>query len=932
MGSTRRRGTTGARLVAAATVAAVVTAFAGSAAAQAAGDAIDLGAGARTVVVKAKAGAPASAGLLVGQPPEVTGSGRVDTSAKRPTGTATVSAQGRFGAAQARFGAAFHTVAGSDPTVVGTLSVAIKDLTWNGALRWDGKVTAYGTAATGTGGCAGCLQGQASVRITASVVDLGSGEVLASEPVIGRVRSFNGSNPQSVTVRGAKEVRFASFDVPAGVDVGVYVTLAVGARSLLDPDRTSGAATADFQSETGSTGPSTGKPTTGTSATGVSYGEVVVKVEGTHTATTTTTPSQCTQAQMTPTTEAEKTIVQYFSAIDAADYTTAFALLGSDLQAGWASAGPGADGATNFAAFMTAHVECVHVTSIEVASAPGDPEVSASLGIQWYEVGFDARYRTPFPAGSGGFQPFYKVHADPHTGAARPPNAIIDIATGLGEYGGGATTTEPPTTTAPASTTTKPGGTTSTTTSTTTTTEPPTTTTRALTGVPTVVSMGDSFISGEAGRWQGNALNPLASRAGTDRAFAWVTEQHVKQVTEAVRRWGGFLLGWFTQWVTHWVTETVQVASYDPSGIYGVTASGANTCHRSDVAEVMADIPGIQKHVNLACSGATADHVYRSIHGGVWYKTEPPEADQLVQVANENQVRLIVLSIGGNDLQFSTIVADCVQAYLLNTAQSQRHCQDDWTTYVNWELDTASVAGGTVVNNVRQAIAEIRSAMESPASDGGAGYAPSQYRIVLQSYPSPIPRASEFAYPESAPLSVTVPLASLGLAGLTADAVLSDGRAVLGCPFWDSDATWARDTLVPQLSNALRTVATEEGVAFLDLQDFLQNREICSVHDREEMFTGPPSASQSEWARSIYLGAQLGAKVSSTVGWLLDQLQVTQGEAQEAIHPNAYAQQGLQRCLAGAYEHVVNQGQTTVHLKCVNNPGGPENVTTMVVP
>ena len=33
-----------------------------------------------------------------------------------------------------------------------------------------------------------------------------------------------------------------------------------------------------------------------------------------------------------------------------------------------------------------------------------------------------------------------------------------------------------------------------------------------------VVSLGDSYISGEAGRWQGNSVNPSGTRDGTDRA------------------------------------------------------------------------------------------------------------------------------------------------------------------------------------------------------------------------------------------------------------------------------------------------------------------------------------------------------------------------------------------------------------------------------
>jgi hypothetical protein len=33
-----------------------------------------------------------------------------------------------------------------------------------------------------------------------------------------------------------------------------------------------------------------------------------------------------------------------------------------------------------------------------------------------------------------------------------------------------------------------------------------------------IVAMGDSFISGEGGRWLGNGSEPLGTRSGTDRA------------------------------------------------------------------------------------------------------------------------------------------------------------------------------------------------------------------------------------------------------------------------------------------------------------------------------------------------------------------------------------------------------------------------------
>jgi hypothetical protein len=66
-----------------------------------------------------------------------------------------------------------------------------------------------------------------------------------------------------------------------------------------------------------------------------------------------------------------------------------------------------------------------------------------------------------------------------------------------------------------------------------------------------IVSLGDSYISGEAGRWQGNSINASGDRDGTDRAA---------------------------------YNCAAAVCSYDPARVYG--ASAADGCDRSDVAEI----------------------------------------------------------------------------------------------------------------------------------------------------------------------------------------------------------------------------------------------------------------------------------------------------------------------------------------------------------
>ncbi|MFG2292421.1 GDSL-type esterase/lipase family protein [Streptomyces sp. NPDC048603] len=320
-------------------------------------------------------------------------------------------------------------------------------------------------------------------------------------------------------------------------------------------------------------------------------------------------------------------------------------------------------------------------------------------------------------------------------------------------------------------------------------------------GPTAVVSMGDSYISGEAGRWKGNSLTNSGNRNGTDRA---------------------------------WLSGS----SYDPSKVYGTTA--ANGCHRSDSSEVRSAGPIAEVAVNLACSGAVTDNVFRSVSGGLSFKGEAPQADQLAAVAATHDVRVITLSVGGNDLGFADIIENCAYDFVLWNS----YCHDDQQYAVDQKIDG-------VMTKVGKSVDEIRAVMRA------AGYADSAYRIVLQSYPSPIPRGAENRYPQSDWSRYNTG----------------------GCPFWNRDSDWARDSLVPQMANRLKTVATAKGVQFLDLRDMLQGREVCAKSSKQVSSTVPASAGTSEWAR-----------------WIDNN--ETQGPVQESMHPNHYGQLALGRCLA----------------------------------
>ena len=152
-----------------------------------------------------------------------------------------------------------------------------------------------------------------------------------------------------------------------------------------------------------------------------------------------------------------------------------------------------------------------------------------------------------------------------------------------------------------------------------------------------------------------------------------------------------------------------------------------------------------------------------------------------------------------------------------------RYCRGDQQRVVDGRMPVAMA-------NVGKAIDEVRAVMS------GVGYGASQYRLVLQGYPSPVPRGAEARYAQS------------GLTRLT----------VGGCPFWDRDLDWARDSLVRQIADNLKAVAAGRGVQFLDLRDLLQGREVCARASSLATSSSGPSPTRSEWTRFLVSGAGQG--------------------------------------------------------------------------
>jgi hypothetical protein len=218
-------------------------------------------------------------------------------------------------------------------------------------------------------------------------------------------------------------------------------------------------------------------------------------------------------------------------------------------------------------------------------------------------------------------------------------------------------------------------------------------------GTPTVVTLGDSAISGEAGRWAGNT-NDSSSKVDA--------------------------LGPTAYWDT-------------PSG------EAIAGCHRSKAAQ--AHIGGGVNSANLACSGAKTTTggtgSGQDFKPGIDFYSDAQgrqgQALALQGYAATHNVKAVVVMIGANNYGFADIVTRCVTNWLTSPSWWKNYCSDD--SDMTSRFTAARQA--TETTNVKNALLRVAQAMTN------AGYSSSQYTIIGQTYWSPIPRGSGFRYSES---------------------------------------------------------------------------------------------------------------------------------------------------------------------------------------
>jgi hypothetical protein len=348
---------------------------------------------------------------------------------------------------------------------------------------------------------------------------------------------------------------------------------------------------------------------------------------------------------------------------------------------------------------------------------------------------------------------------------------------------------------------------------------------------PIIVAVGDSYISGEGARWAGNVESLLNNQYAYVK-YGSVTKDNV-----------------------YWDTPT------------GEKIRG---CHRSRVSP----ITWVPKYrvVNLACSGARTSTTPAKI--GVDFYQPPADwkvrkanpdkgqALQLQEFAAKNKAAkfVIVVSVGGNDLPFFTIVQSCVKHF----DGDRKKCADDATLAKYLTPQALSALQDKLVtaySNVQEAMAN-------------AGVSPENYIIAAQLYPRILPN------PQST-------------RSVTSTYRYDEGRATRGwkggCPFFDSDSTWAMDTVLDALDAQVVSAVNESrafGAAWwgsapkaviVNPTTALQGHRLCQ--------TGTSPASKTK-------PAMQGA--GTAMEWIT---QIRAGSPGESLHPNFWGQRVLGRCL-----------------------------------
>ncbi|MFL5862433.1 MAG: hypothetical protein ACJ780_16950 [Solirubrobacteraceae bacterium] len=372
-------------------------------------------------------------------------------------------------------------------------------------------------------------------------------------------------------------------------------------------------------------------------------------------------------------------------------------------------------------------------------------------------------------------------------------------------------------------------------------------------GPPAVVSLGDSYISGEGGRWAGNNHDGLAYLR---------------------------------------MADTGADAYFPP----GQTSEQIAGCHRSRSAEIgifTGQPPGISE--NLACSGATTSTADGDpFKPGIDFYNHNGHLGQALMLedyARRHDVRVVMLSIGGNDFKFSSVIKTCLADFLASTIFKRFYCHAD-----------SSALNQVALSTVAQRVGDIYRAMQNVGEAlSRDGYPRSHWKLVIQLYPAPLPPGADIRYTEFG----------------------YERQVRGGCGVWNSDVNWARGTFLATVNRAVLNAGHQvesqlgpgsDNLVYLQTDPTFSHHELCAKNLKQltQPYTTPGTAKVAEWFTQLRTATTLGSHILSPY------------EIQEGLHPDHWGQLAMRNCLrhlwnnsgvltaaAGSYWHCNDMSSTT---------------------
>lgn len=383
---------------------------------------------------------------------------------------------------------------------------------------------------------------------------------------------------------------------------------------------------------------------------------------------------------------------------------------------------------------------------------------------------------------------------------------------------------------------------------------------------PTAVAMGDSFISGEGAGDYGAVVD----QAGVVQGFP----------------------GW----------ESPNSNPY--------------FCHRSPHASIaVADLPGIEQRVNLACSGAQPADIASPSSARPAGRTVAAQLDQLRQVAQTGDVDLVLLGLGSNNSHFTfgTVAAECAGRFV---GDGYTGWWEVWIDLLNWitgaELNEAPCTDADLATpeqlaaaqaDTTAAVRQVLDVLDEVDADG-------RHRVVLQDYINPLAPSYAEEY-------------------LTEDGrdderdkyrALVDERYAAGCPADVASLAPAHrfsqglGALVAGVAGTLQAERPGVDLIYLNVQGAFDGARLCEQ-------PGSPGTALATPLR--VMDGPTGVKVESFTPFdKLDIKRVTDTcsdyyqTCQESWHPSVSGHQVLGRCLAAAWQ------RGGAALTCTRQPDG----------